>query len=466
VSAAISGAGPTVNPTTTAPEAEDSIAVDPSNSQNLVAAVIDFGNGRSVKDLSGLSTTKVAVSTNNGATWANSYIPIDSNPSSPTRGFLPTADGHVWDWNGDPVVAMDRQGNVYLASIYSDKITHGVDGPSGLYVGVASLASLGTTGLTAAQMQPVHVDTGDPATGHVDKGWITVDNSSSPHAGTVYASWSEEVNHQQTVEVSRSTDQGRTWSAPLPVSLPSQVSVTGSQLAVGPNGELYVAYLVTHPKGSHLVGGKAQIFLAESVNGGQTFSTPQAITPVFRIPFFPSIYRKNSFPSLAVNPINGDVYVAYSDQRSLKDRSQVEFIRSQDGGKTFSAPAPINDVSKGQHIEPAITVDGSGAIYATWLDTRNRHSPLNTTFDVYAAASNNDGASFSPNVRVNPSPIDVGPARFIGDYIGIAAAGGSMHPVWSSGSFGTDPTRFGVGTVLTGWDGSKLQTATLTVPGG
>jgi hypothetical protein len=456
--------GPTVNPTTTAPAAEESIAVDPNNSQDLFAAVIDFGSGRTVNGLSGLSTTKVAVSSNNGATWVDGYIPINTNPFSPSHGFLPTADGRAWDWNGDPVVAVDKQGNAYLSSIYSDKVTQGLNGSSGLYVGVAPLATLGTTGFSAADMHPVHVDTGTRATGHVDKDWITVDNSSSPYSGTVYVSWSEDIGKTQVVEVSRSTDQGRTWSAPVPVSAPAQRSVTGSELAVGPNGEVYVAYVASPSKVSHVIGGRGQIFLAESTNGGQTFSAPTAITPRFRIPFFPAVYQKSSFPSLAVSPTNGNVYVAYSEQHSHGSGAQVQFIRSQDGGRTFSAPTTINDVAQGQHFQPAITVDSSGVIHAIWLDTRNRRSPLNSTFDVYAAFSNNNGASFSPNVRVTQTPIHTGLAPFIGDYTGIAAAGGFAHPVWSNGSLRGHRNTLGIGTILTGGDNSRLQTATLTLP--
>src|SRR5713226_2002266 len=64
-SATFSGAtykvGPTVTPTTTIPEAEEHIAVDPLNSSNLVAAISDF----SLRG--GFNTTKYAFSFNNGA---------------------------------------------------------------------------------------------------------------------------------------------------------------------------------------------------------------------------------------------------------------------------------------------------------------------------------------------------------------------------------------------------------------
>jgi hypothetical protein len=457
--------GPTVDPTTTSPAAEETIAVDPSSAQNLFAAVIDFGSGRTVGGISGLSTTKVAVSSDNGATWVDSYIPIDTNPFSLGYGLLPTADGLFWDWNGDPAVAVDKRGNAYLASIYSDKVTRGVHASNSLYVGVQSLAALATTGFRAAAMYPVEVNLGE-ARQQADKDWIAVDNSCSPYTGTVYVSWTEDdSSHQQRIEVSRSTDQGRTWSPPVTVSRVSHNrSVTGSQVAVGPDGEVYVAWLTTPSRTSHLVGGPGRIFLAKSADGGLTFSAPAAITPVFGEPDFPALYQKNSFPSLAVSPTNGNVYVAYADQPSAAASARVELVRSTQGGKRFSPPAPVDDASTGQQLLPAIAVDGSGVIHASWLDTRNGKSPLNTVFDVYAASSTNDGASFGPAVRVTPASIHVGAALFVGDYTGIAAAGGFAHPVWSNGSVGLGPDAPGIGSLLTGSDHSRLQTAALALP--
>jgi hypothetical protein len=94
--------GPTVTPTTTQPEAEEEIAVDPNSSSRLVAAISDFGINF------GFNTTKFAFSYDNGATWAESYIPLD-----PLFGLPASGDGFFWLANSDPVVAIDKLGNVY-----------------------------------------------------------------------------------------------------------------------------------------------------------------------------------------------------------------------------------------------------------------------------------------------------------------------------------------------------------------
>src|SRR5207237_2210567 len=114
------------------------------------------------------------------------------------------------------------------------------------------------------------------------------------------------------------TDQAKTWSSPLQVSPTSQNgAVQGAQVAVGSRGEIYVAYEVYYS------AGKRRQFLAKSTNGGSSFSVPVAITPYFNDLSFSSMYRTDSFCSLAVNPVTDYVYAVYADQPSAN--SQVKF---------------------------------------------------------------------------------------------------------------------------------------------
>jgi hypothetical protein len=249
--------------------------------------------------------------------------------------------------------------------------------------------------------------------------------------------------------------------------------VQGSQVAVGPGGEIYVAYIQLVA----IVAGKAQaqIFLAKSTDGGQTFSAPRAITPrfndlTFDFASFPSFYRKNSFPAMAVSPTNGNVYVVYSDTPSGTVGAEVEFVRSTDGGATFSAPMSLNGNPDGHQFFPAITVDESGVIHTCWFDTRHgvfnfrtgpSGGPLTRKVfvpffvDVYASRSADNGATFSVNARVTQRTMNVGTNNFIGDYTGIAAGGGFAHPTWTNATvlsnqifiLGLPYTQFG--TMLT-----------------
>ncbi|HEY3323649.1 MAG TPA: sialidase family protein [Planctomycetota bacterium] len=412
--------GSVVTVTSSQPEAEEHVAVSPLNSANLIAAISDF----SLRG--GSNTSKYAFSTNNGANWTESFVPLSG-------GSPATGDGIVWPYNSDPVVAMDLAGNMYLADLYFHSETG--NSSNGLYVAVAPFG----TPFTQAQVYPVAVNTNPATTTDEDKEWLAVDcGANSSYAGNVYVSWSRFLGNSDLIVFSRSVDQGKTWSAPLRISPSAQDgAVQGSAVATGPNGEVYVVYEVFY------IGGNRQHLMARSNDGGQTFTTPAAITPTFSELSFNSTYRKNSFASLSVSP-SGYICVLYADQRGRLG-AQVEFVRSTTpGGSAFTAPVAINDVSTGQQFMPAVTVDGSGAIHASWFDTRN--SPKSTSiYDIYATRSTDNGATFAANSRLTPSSINAGNSSFIGDYAGIGAGGGFAHPVWTNG----------------GVNGGRLQTATL-----
>jgi hypothetical protein len=430
--------GPTVAATSTFPAAEEHISVDPRNPSNLVAAISDFSQR------GGFNTTKYAFSLNNGASksWSEVFVPVD--PS----GALVTSDGQLWDANSDPVVAIDNLGNVYLASLYLDALAI----TNGFYVGVGTLDA---SGVRFTAFNPVATNPDFFPSFTEDKPWIAVDHSVPGTAGNVYASWSRFIGNSlfgftsDLIVFSRSTDEGRTWSAPLRVSLVAQDgAVQGSQVAVGPDGTVYVAYEVFY------VGGKRQQFMAKSIDHGSSFSTPLAITPLFGDLTFKSTYRKNSFASLAVSPTNGDVFAVYADQPSNTTGAEVEFIRSSDG-INFTAPVVINDSSVGQKFFPAVGSDSTGNVHVSWFDTRNSRSG-SSQYDIYATYSKNSGSSFASNARVTATLINAGKASFIGDYAGIAGAvvtspagtTTTAHPVWTNGGF----------------NNGSLQTAALTLP--
>ncbi len=440
--------GTVVPATTTSPEAEEEIAVDPNNYQNLFAAISDFSNFQNI--------TKYVYSSTDGSTWVDeNFLPISGT------GFLVTADGQNWSANSDPTTGIDRKGNLYLCNLYiAIDATTGNVLYSGLYVGARSSLPYGQT-----DIHPVFpVD----LTGRTqpDKPWMAVDNTTGAFSGHIYVTWSEfkstRTGSTDLIDFASSANQGVTWSKAKQVSLSTQNgAVQGSQVAVGPDGTVYVVYEVFY------AGNQRAQFLTKSTNGGSTFTTPVVITPKFNELNIGSLYRTDSFASIAVG---STVNVVYSDQPGAT--AQVEYIHSGASGagthNGFSAPVVINDVSTGHHFFPSVAVDTKGGvIHTSWFDTRNSPSNNPEFYDVYATYTKN-GSAFATNARVTPSIIDSGSGsifgQFIGDYAGIAAAfNGSVseaHPVWTSGGFGDFPFPPGLGFAAPG----QLETAKLTVP--
>jgi hypothetical protein len=187
---------------------------------------------------------------------------------------------------------------------------------------------------------------------------------------------------------------------------------------------------------------RSEHFLVRSTDGGATFGDPVAITPPFDDVGFGATYRLYSYPSCAVSPTSGEISCVYGDQQG--DHARVEFITSTDGGATFSEPATL-DPADGHQFMPALAVDETGGLHATWFDTRNNPSDT-SRYDIYAARSDDGGTTWLSSTRVTEAPADAGDTWFIGDYTSIAAAGGKAHPVWTSG----------------GLNGGRLETAELT----
>lgn len=429
-------------PTSTAPEAEEVNAIDPNDSTNVVGVITDYSI-RNVNE----GTTKYVVTTNAGGTWTQNFVPLAGK-------FPTTSDGIQWLDNRDPAVAIDRLGNVFVAGVYELLATSKNDAPkpgvprphppAGIYTCQASLPSVV---LTAANCRAVFTNPTSPNPFSEDKPCVVTDNSSSATAGNVYVAWLHFVGCQgatcQTkyIVFSRSTDHGVTWTAPLQLSK-LNADVEWPQAIVGNDGTIYVSWQTLSS------GNVAQHWLATSTNGGLTFGTPQAITPVYQDLVFNSTYRKNSGPNIAVSSVAGAEYVYDVFAQQVGSQTQVVYVRSNQpkGLGGFTSPVAMNDSQSGQRLFPAAAVDNNGTLHVAWFDTRN--SPVVSKYDIYATYSTDLGATFAPNARVTPALITAG--KFIGDYAGIVAepTSGVAHPVWTSG----------------GLNNGKLQTTTLTVP--
>ncbi len=434
--------GPVITPTSTTPEAEEVIGIDPNNSSNMVGVITDYSI-RNVNE----GTTKYVVTNNGGATWTQNFVPLSTV-------FPVTGDGVQWLDNRDPAVAIDKLGNVFVAGVYEllatsnrasrDVGTSRPHPPAGVY---ACQASLPAVALTAANCHAVFTNPILPNQYSEDKPCVITDNSNSPNSGNVYVAWLHFVGclgatcQTKYIVFSRSTDHGVTWTAPLQISK-SNADVEWPQATVGNDGTIYVSYQTLTS------GNRAQHWLATSSNGGISFGPPQAITPIYSDLTFNSTYRKNSGPNVVVSPVAGAEYVYDVFAQQTGSGTQVVYVRSNQpkGRGGYTTPVPMNDSQAGQRLFPAAAVDNNGTLHVSWFDTRN--SPVVSMYDIYATYSTDLGSTFAPNARVTPALIKAG--KFIGDYAGIVAeaTGGVAHPVWTSG----------------GLTNGRFQTSTLTIP--
>jgi len=325
---------------------------------------------------------------------------------------------------GDPCVIFDALGNLYYGHLsnptdgsWLDRIVvqKSVDGGKTWNDGVG-------VGLNGLKDQ--------------DKEWLIADMTNSQYKNNIYIAWtqfdhygSSDPNDSTHIMFSRSTDHGETWSDPIIISdqggncEDGDNTVEGAVPAVGPDGEVYVAW-----------AGPLGIMFDRSFDGGQTFGKDIFVSDQpggWDISSWQwGIYRCNGMPvtvcDISNSPYRGTIYILWSDNRN--GDYDIFIAKSTDKGQTWSEPKKVNDDDSGRvQFFGWITFDPiTGAVYVVFYD--RRETTGNAT-DVYVAKSYNGCETFV-NFKISESFFVPDYHRFFGDYINIAAYNGYVHPVW------------------------------------
>ena len=268
-----------------------------------------------------------------------------------------------------------------------------------------------------------------------DKQWFTIDNTNSSGRGFQYQYWSTDGNNYGGRQFTRSTDSGSTWMDPI--NIPN--SPAWGTLDVDSVGNLFIG-------GVNLTTNR--IWCVRSTNAKNagvvpTFDRSTAVNLggdiVFAEPINPEGLVGQVY--LAVDrsgtSTNDNVYMLASVQPSgFTNGSDVMFVRSTNGGITFSAPRRINDdpVNHAKwHWFGTLSVAPSGRIDVVWYDSRN--SPNNVTSQLFYSFSIDGGNTWSPNVAVSNlfNPFIGYPNQSkIGDYITVVSDDDSANVAYAA----------------------------------
>ena len=417
------------------PQSETDIAVDPTDPKHLLG-----GSNSITQD----GAMRVFESFDAGATWTHDQLP---KALSPLNGF-----------SSDPAVTFDKKGGAYYSFL-------GIDS-AGQQTGLVCLTKPAGSTTWGAPVTVPNVK--------ADKNLMTSDLTDGPHAGNVYIGWdNNNTDGSQSLMLGTSSNEGKAWSTAKVNNTGN--TVIGAQPAVGPNGEVYVGW--SNYK-DHTLN------LNVSTDGGKTFGTTDNLVHKWTAPTgsgldvkIPSDPQRGVtvFPSIDVDrsngPNRGTVYCVYNDGDTTAGLSAF-LTKSTDGGKSWSQPLRVNDDAapgRQDHFMPRVAVDETdGSVNVVWYDTRNDTSDKKT--DVYYARSTDGGSTFEPNVRVTtassdetganglaaadatihggvhaPAPKKPGErttgdvlsdANGYGDYLGLSASGGHIHPLWTDSRSG------------------------------
>lgn len=368
---------------------EPSIIIDPKNPNVLIAAT---------------NLNNYYISLDTGYTW--------------TEQRLNSSYG-VW---GDPALAVDTASNFYFFHLSNP--------PSGSWIDRIVCQKSSDNGKTWSEGSYAGLN----GTKAQDKQWWAIDRTNN----NMYITWTQfdrygsaDPKDSSIILFSKSLDAGNSWSSPVRINkvagdcIDRDNTVEGVVPAVGPNGEIYVAW-----------AGPSGLTFNKSLDQGKTWLNNEII--VTQIPGgwdynISGIYRANGLPitscDVSNGPHRGTIYINWSDQRNGSSNTDIWLVESTDGGSSWSAPKMVNDDNSNRHqFFTWMTIDQTnGYLYFVFYDRRN-YSDDST--DVYIAASIDGGNTFI-NRKISQSPFFPNSGVFFGDYTNITVHNGIIRPIWT-----------------------------------
>jgi hypothetical protein len=431
--------------TSTGPHNETSIAVNPTNTQNMIGGANDYqlavnpGGHTSETVLS-----RAHVTFDGGQTW--SMYPVFSNSS--------------YQGTGDPAVAFDASGHAYYGTLGFRFV-----GPTSATNPDVLVSNSGDGGKT---WNVVRVAAGSGNAGSVgdllDKEYVAAwgdgnaivtygDFRLAQKGGFVSAKIYSSVTH----------DGGKSWSTPQVISGDLDEAFVSTPVVTS-DGRIFVSFLNTtdlqtgrddyevvqvDPQSGAAVGDPVKV--ATVIDGATDY--PIAFG---RQTYQDSLFRSWAAGNIAADPTNPDhLAVVWSDMRNsttpapadpytAKTNSDVIVSQSTDGGQTWSDPVALE--LPGDQFQPWSAYDQTGRLrigtFDRSIDTANHlytyslateTAPGSLTFDVaHVASANSDPTK---NDRWFAATVNQGfpfATSFLGDYSNIAIIpGGGVASYWT-----------------------------------
>jgi len=388
--------------------------------------VVAFNDDGAFTTGAGTGFTGYATSTDGGTSFTDHLLPQPPGFSS----------------FGDPVLATDRSGEVYLSTLAGD-FTTGL-APIVVYRSSDSGQTFPETSILPQRREFAFSD----------KEWMTVGPNPANLANDVLYVASTEFSWKAPVIVlSRSVDGGATWSRAKVIAPADVVNTktrfratygTGVSLAVDPaTGRLYAAWEETKLSSElpDFESDTHRIMLISSDDAGRTFTAPVKIGRAkvlagatqacgrAALGFGPSSgVRVQSFPTIAVG-FEGRVFATF-DATSDTGVSRVVVSMSGDGGSSWTRTRVPSTMDA---FMPSVAADDTG-VSVTYYE-RTRHTALTTNLATAAAT----GGTFTagplastdfgvPSTNPNFDPL-IAPC-YMGDYNAVLRSAGTTYAVW------------------------------------
>jgi hypothetical protein len=400
------------------PQSETFIAIDPTRPKRLAAGSNEIFR----------NPMRGYFSTDGGASWGGVDLPLPDCKNQNGTCF-----------GSDPSLAFDSRGTLY----YSYIVVYFGNG-NGVTATQMAVARSNDAGRSWPQATFFALAGG--SSHFNDKPMIAADQSAaSPFRDNVYVAWDAATGGSPAggVQVATSTDGGATFSQARVDAPSGQGHSIGATVTTGPQGQVHVAW--------NDIAQNAIVFNS-SLDGGTTWGTPRVIS--FKSIRFDIAIPAESFRGALVYPAcdtdrsagprSGRITCSWMDLTADGAHTDIYASFSDDGGATWSARGTVGEslprVDRFNHWLATDPV--TGQVNVSYYDTRNDTTGAGFMTDTYLSQSP-DGQRFGPSVRVSDvssnehdcngvfpcSSINYGNQQ--GDYEGVAAYGGIVHPIWT-----------------------------------
>jgi putative cell wall-binding protein len=412
------------------------LAVDPSNRQHIVATNANYLT----------EECEATTSFDGGATWSEAF-PLQSPPSGVGLPFLPSCriSNHLGE-SMFQTVAFGTGQNVYAVSITPRSSIATANGEEG----ASAIVYKSTNGGLSWGSGTIAMPGGAAGTPYYELPTLAVDPGAGPGGGDrVYVAAHETTGFNNStappcpqatcpsVHVAVSNDGGATYAAPVqasPVGVPIAGPDSSSNPVINPDHSVSVAWRTQ--------GATGLIQVARTTDAGLTWGAPVDVAGVSNLAraanshVTPLASTGSSFPRLAGDPRNGNLYIVYNQggagptaptggfqgaDHFIPPDSHVYFQRSLNAGATWSTPKLIDDITPHpgtpivQTRHPSVSVAPDGRVDIVWEDRRHwyqgpgEHDCVHTHIacddarlgDTYYSYSTDAGATFETNRRIS-----------------------------------------------------------------
>lgn len=420
--------------TSTSIDAEVHAAINPADTQNLIASPI--------RQTSASISVPIYYTKNFGGTWNKSAF----NP-------MPAAPGAQAIGGGDPVIAFDQNGKAYyswlelhIKNMSTDTIYWGLYWAWSNDGGVTWTRPQ-SSAVAFSKVLTATFSSDRPVT---DKQWMAVDKTQGSFKNNLYMSYVEidmAVNTYTIVVHTKPADSASFNPASVSITDSSFTLCQFASLDVDYQGKVHVTFFGTRNNTDY------GLYHSVSADGGVTFSPPALISPI-QIPRFsagqingtvPGISDNRLYPAcyVAANPLSQNLYITWTANGVTSMQNQgldIYFSTSNDGGLTWSAPKVVNDNQDtlGTHqYYSSIACGKDGNLILGWYDRRGDTANLEAHY--FFSESFDHGNTFSPAYQVTTLGTNFAKVGLlnddfgIGEYTQILGLKDYIIPVWTDG---------------------------------